>query len=91
MVVYRNTMHLSWGEIRKRVEVKFRRAVEVASLAADRAIIWCQNEEETSTLLSNPFQFSNGKNQVRLERWNPIVHWEESGKTGAMESNCTLG
>ena len=76
VVVYRNTVYLSWAEIRKRTEVKLRRVVEVASLAADRAIIWCQNEEETSTLLSNPLQFSNGKNQIRMERWNPFVHWD---------------
>ena len=76
MVVYCNTVHLSWVEISKRVKVKLRRVVEVASLAADRAIIWCQNEEEISSLLSDPFQFSNGKDQVRLERWNPFAHWD---------------
>ena len=50
--------------------------MEVASLAADRAIIWCQNVEEKSSLLSSPFQFSNGKIQIRLERWSPFVHWD---------------
>ena len=58
MVVYCNTIHISWGEIRKRVENILRRELEVVSLAANRAIIWCQNEEEISSLLSNPLQFS---------------------------------
>ena len=76
VVVYRNTVKSSWVQIRKQVEAKFGRVVEVASLAIDRAIIWCQNEEEKSSLLSNPFQFSNGKIQIRLEHWNPFVHWD---------------
>ena len=76
LVAYRNTIHLSWGEIRKWVEIKIRRAVGVVSLAADRAIIWCQNEEEISSILSNPLQFSNGKNHVKLERWNQLAHWD---------------
>ena len=76
MVIYRNTIHISWGELRKRVEVSLRRKVEVTPLAVDRAIIWCQNEEEISSLLSNPLQFSNGKNHVKLERWNQFAHWD---------------
>ena len=76
-MVNRNTMHLSWGEIRKRVEFKLRRAVGVVSLAADRAIMWCQDEDEISSFLSNPLQFTNGKNHVRLKRWNLFAHWDD--------------
>ena len=76
LVVYRNTMMLSWREFRKKIQAKLRRVVEVVSLAADRAIIWCLDEEEISSLLLNPFQFSNGKNQVRIERWNVFAHWD---------------
>ena len=76
LVVYRYTMYLSWGEIRRRIQAKLRRYVSVVTLAADRAILWCLDEEEISVLLSNRFQFSNGRNQVKMERWNMFVHWE---------------
>ena len=76
LVVYRNTMMISWGEIRKRIQAKLRRAVEVVSLAADRAIFWCLNEDEISSLLLNPVEFSNGRNQVRIEQWNIFAHWD---------------
>ena len=76
IVAYRNSIYISWGVIRKRVEDRLRREVAVVSLAADRAIIWCQHEEEISLLLLNPLQFSNGKDHVKLERWNQFVHWD---------------
>ena len=76
LVVYRNTMNLSWGDIRKRVQTKIGRFVDVVALAAGRAIFWCQEEEEISSLLSNPLQFSNGRNHVRIKRWSMFVHWD---------------
>ena len=76
LVVYRNTMKISLGEIRKRIQAKLRRVVEVVSLATDKAIFWCFDEEEISSLLLNPFQFSNGRIQVRIERWNIFAHWD---------------
>ena len=76
VVVYRNTKYLSWGEISKRIQTKFRRAVGLVSLAADRAILWCLDEEEVSSLISKPLQFSKGRHQVRIERWNMYAHWD---------------
>ena len=76
LVVYRNSIFISWGEIRKRVEDRLRRVVDLASLAADRAIIWCQNKEEIN-LLSNFSHFSYGKNHVKIKRWNQFVHWDK--------------
>ena len=66
-VVYQNTINISWGKIRKRIQAKLRRAVGVVSLAADRAVMWCLDEEEVFALISNPLQFSYGKHQVRIE------------------------
>ena len=42
----------------------------------NRAIIWCEHEDEISDLLSNPLQFSGGKYQIKIERWNQFVHWD---------------
>ena len=74
--VYRYSMNLSWGDIRRRIQAKLNRSVGVVTLATDRAILWCLDEEEISVLLSNPLQFSNGRNQVKMERWSMFVHWE---------------
>ena len=76
IVVYRNSIQITWGEIRKRVEGELRREVVVLSLAGDRAIIWCQHEDEISNLLSNPLQF---------------CRWKISGQNRAMELVRPLG
>ena len=72
--MYRYAMHLSWGEIGRRIRDKLGRDVDVVPLAADRAIVWCIDEEEIFSLTSSPLQFSKGRNQVKVERWNMFAH-----------------
>ena len=76
LVVYRYTMYLSWGNISRRIRDKLRRDVVVVPLAADRAIVWCTDEDEVSSLTLNPIQFSKGRDQVKIKRWNMFAHWD---------------
>lgn len=51
IVIHRNKLENEWDAIRRAIESRVRRRVEVIPIAADRAITWCQNKEVLKFLM----------------------------------------
>ena len=76
MVIYRYSLQTAWDFIRKCLESRLKRIIEVVPLSADRAVMWCVNNDEMKSLLQEKFVFSGRRNMAKMEKLSSDAHWD---------------
>jgi hypothetical protein len=76
VVIFRRSIHDSWGEIQSIMEETLGREVALLELCADRALIHCVNEDECKRIIMEESKTSVG--MIRsIQKWKQEFHWED--------------
>ena len=77
VVIYRSSSKESWEGIRDGFCRKLGRAVDISTLHANRAILWCRDEKEKGHLLTIDSCKLNNVKPVKVVKWSQQQHWED--------------
>ncbi|PON36929.1 hypothetical protein TorRG33x02_348350 [Trema orientale] len=71
VVVFRDNVEIQWNVI----NTGLRRNVVLTKLFADRAILWCMNEDEKKIVLKFQTCFLFNTRPIRVVSWSQEYHW----------------
>ena len=77
VVVYRNSIEVTWEEIKEGFCSKLGRQVELSALLANRAILWCRDEARKRTLPHYDFCTLHNSIPVKVVNWSEKEHRED--------------
>ena len=75
-VILKNRSQTSWKIIKKQMQTKMGRVVDVVPFEDDRAVTWCANEGEVKTLMEKDDLYKGRNFLAKIKRWNMYMHWE---------------
>ena len=77
VVIYWSSIEATWEGIKEGFSRKLDRNVELGVLHANKAILWCRNEEEKRVMLRSKFCKLYTSESVKVVRWTQQEHWED--------------
>ena len=77
VVIYLSSSEESWEGIRDVFCRKLGRTVDISTLHANRAILWCRDEKEKSDILTFESCKLNNVKPVKVVQWSQQQHLED--------------
>ena len=77
VVIYRSSSTESWKGIREGLCRRLGRLVDLSTLHANRAILWCRDEKEKRELLRFELCKLHNVKPVKVVLWSQQEHWED--------------
>ena len=77
VVIYRSSTKETWDGIRDGLCRRLGRIVDLSTLHANRAILWCRDEKEVRDLTSFESCKVNNVKPVKVVQWSHQQHWED--------------
>ena len=77
VVIYRSSSRDSWEGIRVGLSRKLGRRIDLSTLHANRAILWCRDAKEKSEMLRSESCKLNNVKYVKVMQWSLQQHWED--------------
>lgn len=76
MVVIKRSVDAKWKVVMDLLHSRLSQNVEMVCMAADRVVVWCNDEAERSMSLTGKSLFYRRNIIARMEPWSIFSHWE---------------
>ena len=74
LVIIKHSSQTSWGLVKDQMHKKLGKATEVVPFADDRAVVWCDSEEELKLVLEKGDLYRGRLFIGKIKKWNMHMH-----------------